>query len=556
MAQEAESGEVWRADSNSTVHTLSAVVYVQGECERFGRRSVLAWDEELAAVRQLENATLSEAAPVAAVVPRLQLPAGCRDDVARYLSGLSSDKRKQSDVRDMRHAALSDPSAAAKLEVAKHPDCGVVQFGVSFRFWHGARISDWHSKADPLPVTEALGHILEGLGLARACVSVTSKLDLGGNEFFEGWELVWLVAVRTETSLQAHELKLKIEATDLCGSLRAAVPIRALLRNEQDPISYASAEDAGLPRFLASVFTFQVKDDVRVLGGRIVDVIDPSRASVDPSSQFSADSEPPGWIPAQVEMARAPRADDDAGCESVELRFASEVSGIPWMGPRTLTSSLYERLGQVLAGMQCLFAKIGRPIDSAAKVLVKAQMYVLRTGDEILGQLHREGVEADMIESVGLYYPAVDEALTGGDLEITVVMRGGCGSKFPVSKTIPIRAGTAVAFDNVAAYHCMTSLRCASPEGGQRMVLGFFVLRQGAPAPSSEAVAVNYADKVRAMVRLVEKGTLQRFPTSAHANIVEFLAGGSEYVRRRFESSRSFRSKPVTHEGLRVCMCD
>mmetsp|Transcript_40979 Transcript_40979/g.61192 ORF Transcript_40979/g.61192 Transcript_40979/m.61192 type:complete len:89 (+) Transcript_40979:3-269(+) len=88
------------------------------------------------------------------------------------------------------------------------------------------------------------------------------------------------------------------------------------------------------------------------------------------------------------------------------------------------------------------------------------------------------------------------------------------------------------------------------------MVLGFFVLRQGAPAPSSEAVAVNYADKVRAMVRLVEKGTLQRFPTSAHANIVEFLAGGSEYVRRRFESSRSFRSKPVTHEGLRVCMCD
>mmetsp|Transcript_7455 Transcript_7455/g.15506 ORF Transcript_7455/g.15506 Transcript_7455/m.15506 type:complete len:136 (-) Transcript_7455:185-592(-) len=135
-------------------------------------------------------------------------------------------------------------------------------------------------------------------------------------------------------------------------------------------------------------------------------------------------------------------------------------------------------------------------------------------------------------------------------------MRRGCGSTFPVSKTIPIRAGTAVAFDNVAAYHCMTSLRCNSPEGGQRIVLGFFVLRQDTLTPSSEAVTVNYTDKVRAMVRLVERGTLQRFPTSARANIVEFLAGGSEYVRRQFESSRSFRSTPVTHEGLSVCMCD
>lgn len=61
--------------------------------------------------------------------------------------------------------------------------------------------------------------------------------------------------------------------------------------------------------------------------------------------------------------------------------------------------------------------------------------------EEIVGALHKEGGLRDEITAVGLFYPKVDETLSGGDLEITVVMTGGCGSQFPTSKTIPIRSG-------------------------------------------------------------------------------------------------------------------
>jgi len=195
-----------------------------------------------------------------------------------------------------------------------------------------------------------------------------------------------------------------------------------------------------------------------------------------------------------------------------------------------------------------------------AKVLVKARVYVLQTGDEIIGQLHKEGIESDRIESVGLYYPVVDEALTGGDLEITVVMRGGCGSKFPVSKSIPVAAGTAIVFENVNVYHRMTSLTCKSPDAAdERLVLGFFVMRREDALdipPSYNSATVNYSDKAQSMVRLLEKSFPQKLPKSVQARIAEYLAGGPEYLRQQFEASRSARSKPVTHEGLTVSACD
>merc|ERR1712046_69379 len=159
------------------------------------------------------------------------------------------------------------------------------------------------------------------------------------------------------------------------------------------------------------------------------------------------------------------------------------------------------------------------------RVLVKAQAYVLRTGDEIIGQLHQEGIRTDSIESVGLYYPEVDQSLAGGDLEITVVATGGCGSKYPISKHIPIAAGTAVVFDNLTAYHRMTSLKCTSCDGeGHRLVLGFFVLRKDDPEiRGSEMIPVNYVDKAAAMVRLA--CAMKKLPRNVHSIILAHLAG-------------------------------
>ena len=83
-------------------------------------------------------------------------------------------------------------------------------------------------------------------------------------------------------------------------------------------------------------------------------------------------------------------------------------------------------------------------------------------------RLHREGIKRDRVQMVGLYYPIVDEGLAGGDLEITVVLTGGCGSQYPKSKTIAVQAGTAIVFDNHTVYHRMTALRTASAPSGQR----------------------------------------------------------------------------------------
>lgn len=273
-----------------------------------------------------------------------------------------------------------------------------------------------------------------------------------------------------------------------------------------------------------------------------------------------ASQTPPRWIPAVVA-----KASGDDGKGEVNLQFASEVSGIPWMGVHTLSNPLYHRLAQVLTAMQGLFARIGRPVrdeieDQPAKVLVKSQIYVLRTGDEIIGQLHQEGVLSDRIESVGLYYPEVDESLVGGDLEITVVMTGGCGSKYPVSESIPIVAGTAVVFDNLKAYHRMTSLKCKECVGeGKRLVIGFFVLRnedESTSPPSSVEIPVNYKDKARSMVRLAMKCSAKKVPANVQAIIVACLAGDAHHFQREFHLSRSARSKPVTHEGLTVMACD
>ena len=116
-------------------------------------------------------------------------------------------------------------------------------------------------------------------------------------------------------------------------------------------------------------------------------------------------------------------------------------------------------------------------------------------------RLHREGIKRDRVQMVGLYYPIVDEGLAGGDLEITVVLTGGCGSQYPKSKTIAVQAGTAIVFDNHTVYHRMTALRTASAPSGQRgrrLVVAFFVLGE---VPGTDRICVNFADKAQVLVR-------------------------------------------------------
>ena len=109
---------------------------------------------------------------------------------------------------------------------------------------------------------------------------------------------------------------------------------------------------------------------------------------------------------------------------------------------------------------------------------------VLREGDSIVGQMHREGLESDNIKAVGLYYPDVDAELKGGVLELTRVMTGGCGSRYPRSTEVPIQKGSAVVFENMDTFHRMTTLMfepksAASDKTLERTVVAFF-LQKGA----------------------------------------------------------------------------
>jgi hypothetical protein len=549
VATEAQRKEI-AVDQMQTMFSLN---YQEGDNPRWGRRSGLGWDEDVASLKDNDDVTIIQAIPVAAAVSQLSVPQDCQKELLKYLKALSRDPRKQFDVRDMRQMALANPSAASDLQVAEYPDAGIVQFKIVFKFC-GGLCKNWFSNVDGTVVTE---HLYDSLGslqsldfkLPRNSITIKFSLERNDDRWSQTGMCSWLVVVRTESGAQAHTLKSAVEATDLTSALRRDVPIRALLGETEEAVAYKSE---GYD-FRTTTFDFAMKDDVRVIGGKILDIIDPCRANIDPAKALPEDT-PPRWIPALIVESKQNEEDIDTN-----LRFASEVSGIPWMGAYTLSDPLYHRLAQVLKSMQGLFAKIARPLVDEmgqGKVLVKAQAYVLREGDEIIGQLHQEGVRTDSIESVGLYYPEVGQSLTGGDLEITVVATGGCGSKYPVSKCIPIAAGTAVVFDNLKAFHRMTSLKCARCDNeGHRLVLGFFVLRKNDPEiQGSEMIPVNYVDKAAAMVRLA--CARKKLPRNVHSIIVAHLAGDFAYSQREFNFSRTARSKPVTHEGLTVMACD
>eukprot|EP00913_Durusdinium_trenchii_P003498 g3238.t1 len=112
-----------------------------------------------------------------------------------------------------------------------------------------------------------------------------------------------------------------------------------------------------------------------------------------------------------------------------------------------------------------------------------------------------------------------------------------------MSKSVPVRSGTAIVFDNLKAYHRMTALRTASEEGGRRSVIGFFVVREGLyrEAPTSEvtsdSLTVNYGDKARSMLR--QAIGAEKLPRHIFLQIERCLSGGSSHTQERFRSSQT-----------------
>ena len=88
-----------------------------------------------------------------------------------------------------------------------------------------------------------------------------------------------------------------------------------------------------------------------------------------------------------------------------------------------------------------------------------------------------------------MYYPDIDDGLKGGLIELTRVMTGGCGSRYPSSTDVPIRKGSAVVFENKDTFHRMTALEldpaatatatATTSKGGtttfERTVVAFFL---------------------------------------------------------------------------------
>jgi len=574
--------ESWGSDASHEVHVLWKTV---GTLHALGGRRVsdLVWPEELAEIQETPDSKVEQATTVAAVVPRLALPADCRKDLARLLLGLAADPRKQEDVRDLR-LALKVPEAVTTLKLRDHPGCGILQLALAFKFVHG-RFHD--VVLDPSAVNDALLDILISHGvLKEACHLHWERAMVKRRQ----GSLCW-VSIRTQSAESADTLKQALQSCKLEKKLEE-VKIDELLLNAPVQVAYRESEgnsDTNL-RFDMAFFCFSV-EEIRVTGGRILDIIDPSRASIDPMCEDETcfppeapgkdtaevsgwnippirawgwgnggeTSEPPPssagaprWIPAV--LAPAPGGG---------LRLASEVSGIPWMGPRTLCNPLYQRLGELLTAMRPLFAHLApqdgsggaalhQPLDATSKVLIKAQVYEVHSCEEILGELHREGIKRDRVQMVGLYYPIVDEGLAGGDLEITVVLTGGCGSQYPKSKTIAVQAGTAIVFDNHTVYHRMTALRTASAPSGQRgrrLVVAFFVLGE---VPGTDRICVNFADKAQVLVRR----TLSKLPKHIQFSIEQFLTGGRSYARQRFEASRRARARDLTQQCLIVSAVD
>ena len=266
-------GSASSAASSDEVRVLRKVVLVPPQ---FRKVSDLVWPEEFAEIQQRPQTKLEQTDTVAAFIPKLALPAGCQEDLGRLLVGLAADPRKQHDVRDLRVVGLKVPEAAARLKIQDHPDCGVLQLALAFKFVQG-RVQDM--VLEPSALNEALLGILASNGvLQEACHIHWERTTV---QIREPGRL--RVTIRTESAESAEALKQALQTCKLEKKLQE-MKIEEFVRTASATTSVQLAYESGrLDSHRSDVAYFQFSlEEIRCIGGRILDIIDPSRASIDP----------------------------------------------------------------------------------------------------------------------------------------------------------------------------------------------------------------------------------------------------------------------------------
>jgi len=178
---------------------------------------------------------------------------------------------------------------------------------------------------------------------------------------------------------------------------------------------------------------------------------------------------------------------------------------------------------------------------SKVKVIVKAQSYQLKPFQTFEGRVHKEGDE-EKIMAVGIYYYHVDPALTGGELELQVPLRYGCGNRGVGKHAVPVKSGSAVVFSNLEPYHRMTKLEYKPQDDNknapmaERKILSFFVLDASTPCKSSREVPVNV--RTGYQKQITEVTPLQRELASI---VCDYVCGSLEDVLINREELRSQR---------------
>jgi hypothetical protein len=263
-------------------------------------------------------------------------------------------------------------------------------------------------------------------------------------------------------------------------------------------------------------------DKLRTLGGLILDSIDPSRSFPKCDTDH--------WIPSLIRV------------ESERVKFVSEISGVYDTGVMS-SLNMIEDFETILSKMISLFRQISVDLSLAnTGVIVKSQCYVLEEGDEYEGQLHREGLEDESIVAVGLYYPLVSDTLHGGELQITAVLKGGCGSKYPSSSPVVIRQGTAVVFNNQQVYHRLQLMKGI----GRRVVIGFFIV-QSSKFPFSNQIEVNMDYKAELALLVLEQIYGVNLPVECRKKIMEYVRIEGQVRYKKFQMKHL---KPTTERGL------
>jgi hypothetical protein len=193
-----------------------------------------------------------------------------------------------------------------------------------------------------------------------------------------------------------------------------------------------------------------------------------------------------------------------------KAKFTSPISGV-------VANNDMNILSYTLTQMLPLFSAVcGQNLDDTdLQVIVKCQTYQLSPGDTYKGEFHREGIlDQEHILAVGLYYYTFDSCLSGGDLELNLVINRGCGGTQVDEMKIPTQETKAIVFKNTLVFHrlaelshvgepqCSHSSSSSMPSFAQRSVLAFFLIDPNVRIPSTlhHPPSNTGSEKVLAMV--------------------------------------------------------